>query len=183
MRKRAKRIYGILLSMSMLLTLLSVPVWAAEPVETGCEQIQEQGLAQEQKQIQEQGQTQEQMQIHEHTQGCYTLTENCVHEHTAECYPQTTGTDTVSGNNITKTVEAQPTECAHVCSEESGCITKEWNCGYNTENNGTLAVVGASQGTGTVEDAETEAETVTVESVQAMIDTLPAAEEISIGNA
>lgn len=183
MRKRAKRIYGILLSMSMLLTLLSVPVWAAEPVETGCEQIQEQGLAQEQKQIQEQGQTQEQMQIHEHTQGCYTLTENCVHEHTAECYPQTTGTGTVSGNNITKTVEAQPTECAHVCSEESGCITKEWNCGYNTENNGTLAVVGASQGTGTVEDAETEAETVTVESVQAMIDALPAAEEISIGNA
>ena len=151
MRKRAKRIYGILLSMSMLLTLLSVPVWAAEPVETGCEQIQEQGLAQEQKQIQEQG--------------------------------QTTGTGTVSGNNITKTVEAQPTECAHVCSEESGCITKEWNCGYNTENNGTPAVVGASQGTGTVEDAETEAETVTVESVQAMIDALPAAEEINIGNA
>ena len=96
---------------------------------------------------------------------------------------QTTGTGTVSGNNITKTVEAQPTECAHVCSEESGCITKEWNCGYNTENNGTPAVVGASQGTGTVEDAETEAETVTVESVQAMIDALPAAEEINIGNA
>lgn len=30
--KRAKRIYGILLSMGMLLTLLSVPVWAAEPL-------------------------------------------------------------------------------------------------------------------------------------------------------
>ena len=32
MRKRAKRIYGILLSMGMLLTLLSVPVLAAEPL-------------------------------------------------------------------------------------------------------------------------------------------------------
>ena len=165
MRKRAKRIYGILLSMSMLLMLLSVPAWAAEPVETGA------------------GYEQKQEQIHEHTEDCYTLTENCMHEHTAECYPQTMGTGTVSGNNITETVEAQPTECTHVCSEESGCITKEWNCGYNGENNGVPATVGASQSTGTVEAAEQEAETVTVESVQAMIDALPDAEEISADNA
>ena len=175
MRKRAKRIYGILLSMSMLLTLLSVPVWAAEPIETGT------GYEQEQKQIQEEGQTQ--APEHEHTQGCYTLTENCIHEHTSECCPQTTGTGTVSGNNITETVEAQPTECAHVCSEESGCITKEWNCGYNTENNETPAAVGTTQGTGTAKAAEQETETVTVESVQAMIDALPDAEEISTNNA
>ena len=167
----------------MLLTLLSVPVWAAEPIETGTgyeqeqKQIQEQGQTQEQKQIQEQGQTQEQMQTqgqeegqtqapeHEHTQGCYTLTENCVHEHTLECYPQTTGTGTVSGNNITETVETQPTACTHVCSEENGCITKEWYCGYNTENNETPAAVGTTQGTGTAKAAEQETETVTVESV------------------
>ena len=201
MRKKTKRIYGILLSTSMLLTLLSVPVWAAEPIETGTgyeqeqKQIQEQGQTQEQKQIQEQGQTQEQMQTqgqeegqtqapeHEHTQGCYTLTENCVHEHTLECYPQTTGTGTVSGNNITETVETQPTACTHVCSEENGCITKEWNCGYNTENNETPAAVGTTQGTGTAKAAEQETETVTVESVQAMIDALPDAEEISTNNA
>ena len=161
MRKRAKRIYGILLSMSMLLTLLSVPAWAAEPVETGV------GYELE----------------HEHTQGCYTLTENCIHEHTSECCPQTTGTGTVSGNDVMETVEAQPTECAHVCSEESGCITKEWNCGYNTENNETPAAVGTTQGTGTAKAAEQETETVTVESVQAMIDALPDAEEISTNNA
>ncbi len=59
MRKKTKRFYGILLSTSMLLTLLSVPVWAAEPIETGT------GYEQEQKQIQEQGQTQEQKQIQE----------------------------------------------------------------------------------------------------------------------
>ena len=165
MRKRAKRIYGILLSMSMLLTLLSVPVWAAEPVETGA------------------GYEQKQEQIHEHTEDCYTLTENCIYEHTSECCPQTTGTGTVSGNNITETVEAQPTACTHVCSEENGCITKEWNCGYNTENNETPAAVGTTQGTGTVEAAEQETETVTVESVQAMINALPDAEEISTNNA
>ena len=66
MKKRAKRIYGILLSMSMLLTLLSVPVWAAEPIETGAgyeqeqEQMQEQELMQEQEQMQKQEQIQEQ---------------------------------------------------------------------------------------------------------------------------
>ena len=166
----------------MLITLLSVPVWAAEPVETGAgyKQEQKQEHAQEQKQIQEQGQAQNPE--HEHTQGCYTLTKNCVHEHAAECYAQTTGTGTVSGNDIMEVVEAQPTACTHVCSEESGCITKEWNCGYNTENNGTSATVGTTQGTGTVEDAEKEAETVTVESVQAMINALPDAEEISADN-
>ena len=191
MRKKTKRIYGILLSMSMLLTLLSVPVWAAEPVGTGAgyEQKQQQEHEQEQKQIQEKKQIQEQEGSaqnpeHEHTEDCYTLTKNCIHEHTTECYPQNagTGTGTVSGNDVTETVEAQPTECTHVCSEESGCITKEWNCGYNGENNGAPATVEASQSTGTVEAAEQEAETVTVESVQAMIDALPDAEEISSDN-
>ena len=66
MRKKVKRIYGILLSMGMLLTLLSVPVWAAEPIETGAgyeqeqEQMQEQELMQEQEQMQKQEQIQEQ---------------------------------------------------------------------------------------------------------------------------
>lgn len=181
MRKRTKRIYVILLSMSMFLTLLSVPARAAEPIETGQEQkqIQKQGEAQEQMQTQGQAQNLE----HEHTQGCYTLTKNCVHEHTSDCYPQTTETGTVSGNDVMEVVEAQPTACTHVCSEEGGCITKEWNCGYNGENNGVPATVGTSQGTGTVEAAEQEAETVTVESVQAMINALPDAEEISADNA
>ena len=88
MRKRTNRIYGILLSMSMLLTLISVPVWAAEPVETEAgfeqeqeqqqkqpqeqkqtqEQEQKQTQEQEQKQIQEQKQTQEQRQTQEQKQ-------------------------------------------------------------------------------------------------------------------
>ncbi len=148
MRKRAKQIYGILLSMSMFLTLLSVPVRAAEPIETGAgyeqKQEQQQEQEQEQKQIQEQEQTQEQGEgqtqnpEHEHTEACYTLTENCVHEHTPECYPQTTGTGTVSGNDVMETVEAQPTECAHICSEESGCISRRFSCPFEKESSGEL---------------------------------------------
>ena len=68
MRKRAKQIYGILLSMSMLLTLLSVPVWAAEPIETGAGYEQEQEQMQKQKQPQEQKQPQQQEQPQEKKQ-------------------------------------------------------------------------------------------------------------------
>ncbi|MCI6919221.1 MAG: InlB B-repeat-containing protein, partial [Lachnospiraceae bacterium] len=128
MRKGTKRIYGILLCMSMLLTLLSVPARAAEPVETGA--------GYEQKQEQQQGQTQNPE--HEHTQGCYMLIENCVHEHTLECYPQTTGAGTVSGNDVMETVEDQPTECTHVCSEESGCISRRLSCPFEKESSGEL---------------------------------------------
>ena len=128
MRKGTNRIYGILLCMSMLLTLLSVPARAAEPVETGA--------GYEQKQEQQQGQTQNPE--HEHTQGCYMLIENCVHEHTLECYPQTTGAGTVSGNDVMETVEDQPTECTHVCSEESGCISRRLSCPFEKESSGEL---------------------------------------------
>ena len=142
MRKRAKRIYGILLSMSMLLTLLSVPVWAAEPIETGA------GYEQEQEQPQEQGQTQQQEegQAHEYTETCDTLTKNCVHEHTSECYPQTTGTGTVSGNDAMESEEAQPTACTHVCSEESSGINVE-----NTLRTNELPIVMAPNNPGDVE--------------------------------
>lgn len=158
MRKKVKRIYGILLSMGMLLTLLSVPVWAAEPVKTEAgyeqeqerqqKQPQEQKQMQEQEQIQEQGQTQQQEegQAHEYTETCDTLTKNCVHEHTSECYPQTTGTGTVSGNDAMESEEAQPTACTHVCSEESSGINVE-----NTLRTNELPIVMAPNNLGDVE--------------------------------
>ena len=99
-KKRGKlrfTIYCILLSISMLLTLLSVPALAAEPVETGA------GYEQEQEQQQEQTQEQEQEQQQE----------------------QTTGTGTVSGNDAMESEEAQPTACTHVCGEESSGINVE----------------------------------------------------------
>ena len=57
---------------------------------------------------------------HEHTDDCYTLVTQCVHEHTAECYSD--GILPAEGEE--KAADA----CTHVCSEESGCITKELNC-------------------------------------------------------
>lgn len=41
----------------------------------------------------------------------------CVHVHTAECYGDAAEIATMS-----QTGELEPTECAHVCSVESGCI-------------------------------------------------------------
>ena len=135
MRKRKRRklrftIYCIWLSISMLLTLLSVPALAAEPVETGA------GYEQEQ----------EQQQTHEYIETCDTLTKSCVHEHTSECYPQTTGTGTVSGNDALESEEAQPTACTHVCSEESSGINVE-----NTLRANELPIVMAPNNSGDVE--------------------------------
>ena len=150
MRKRAKRIYGILLSMGMLLTLVSMPVWAAETVETGAgyeqEQEQEQKEIQEQEQKEIQQQEEVQAQTHEYTETCDTLTKSCVHEHTSECYPQTTGTGTVSGNDALESEEAQPTACTHVCSEESSGINVE-----NTLRANGLPIVMAPNNSGDVE--------------------------------
>lgn len=56
---------------------------------------------------------------HEHTEECYTQATKCVHEHMAECY---------SG-------ETTEPICGHVCSEESGCITKELNCNHEHDEN------------------------------------------------
>ena len=162
MRKRKKRIYAMLLCICMVLSLISAPVSAAETGEAAGS--------------------------HEHTSECYTWTEQCTHEHTPECYPQ----DSVSGNEATPSEAKEPAWCTHVCSEESGCITKELNCQYDSESDSTPATVGTSQGNKTNEDSEREMEAatpsnaqkaVTVERVQAMIDALPSAEEITEDNA
>lgn len=59
---------------------------------------------------------------HEHTDDCYRLVEKCVHKHTADCYPE----DNTDG--VATPSDAEPTECGHVCSEETGCIRKVLNC-------------------------------------------------------
>ena len=78
---------------------------------------------------------------HEHTDDCYTEVTDCVHEHTEDCYPQ----NSVSGNNATSSNADEPTECTHVCSEESGCITKELNCQH--EHDGECGYSPAIEGT------------------------------------
>ncbi|MFR5293462.1 MAG: hypothetical protein ACLTF6_01470 [Clostridium sp.] len=162
MKKRKKRIYAMLLCVCMVLSLISAPVSAAE---TG-------GTAGS----------------HEHTSECYTWTEQCTHEHTPECYSE----DSISENEATPSEAEEPVLCPHICSEESGCITKEWNCQYDSESGAPPAAVGTSQGNKTNEDEEREMEAATpsnvqkavaVERVQAMIDALPNAEKITEDNA
>lgn len=141
---------------------------------------------------------------HEHTGDCYTLVTSCVHEHTDECYPA----ESVSGNTATpsETEEQEPTECTHVCSEESGCITEVLDCKHEHKVNGGLGrdeacgYTPATQGTpctyvceicnpqdsGETGGAGTEEEPAApgsaidsaVTDVQAMIDALPTTEEL-----
>lgn len=103
-KKQRERIYAALLCICMMLSLVSVPVLAAE---------MRKGAG-----------------SHEHTRECYTWTEKCIHEHAPECYPQKDTTEQV----VTPSDAVEPTECSHVCSEENGCITKELNCQYDSES-------------------------------------------------
>ena len=125
---------------------------------------------------------------HEHTEDCYTLVTECVHEHDEDCYSE----ESVSGNEATPSgaQKREPTECTHACSEESGCITKELNCQH--EHDDECGYSPAAEGTpcgyvcelcGAGDNTPSNAEAVTVASVQAMIDALPNAEEITEDNA
>lgn len=63
---------------------------------------------------------------HEHAEDCYILVEKCVHKHTEECYPEEdVSDDTASPSDGDK---AEPSECGHECSEESGCIKEKLDC-------------------------------------------------------
>ena len=74
---------------------------------------------------------------HEHTEEkhfgeeCYKTVTECVHEHTDECYPETGETEESTGKGNATPSDAgnrEPSLCTHVCSEESGCITKILDC-------------------------------------------------------
>lgn len=74
---------------------------------------------------------------HVHTEECYTSVTQCVHTHTEQCYSD--GVLPAEGE------EKTPDVCAHVCSAETGCITKaldckhvhDENCGYAPATAGT----------------------------------------------
>ena len=57
---------------------------------------------------------------------------SCVYEHGPECYPvQSVSENTAALPEAEEPAEAvEPTACTHVCSEESGCITKVPDCGH-----------------------------------------------------
>ena len=57
---------------------------------------------------------------HAHGEDCYEVTTQCVHSHDESCY-----TDPA----IMEAGE-EPDACAHVCAEETGCVTKALNCAH-----------------------------------------------------
>ena len=177
-----KRILSILLICCMVLTMLPATALAEESGQTGGG-VTASGLCEHHPAHDDEcGYTEGTAGTpcsHEHTDDCYTEVTGCVHEHTEDCYPQ----NSVSGNNATSSNADEPTECTHVCSEESGCITKQLNCqhehdedcGYTPATAGTpcgyVCEICGAEGNA--------AEAMTVECVQAMIDALPDAEEIT----
>ena len=80
---------------------------------------------------------------HEHSEECYTTVTNCTHTHTEDCYPvldssipddEATSSDDESVEDTIPSEAAKPTECSHVCSEESGCIKQELDCRHEHDD-------------------------------------------------
>ena len=114
MEQKWKRPLALLLSVAMMFSMSGTPVYAAD-METGASAVCPHHVHDETC-----GYSEGTPCTHEHTDDCYTLVTQCVHEHTAECYSD--GMLPAAGEE--KAADA----CTHVCSEESGCITKELNC-------------------------------------------------------
>lgn len=114
MKQKWKRPLALLLSVAMMFSMSGTPVYAAD-METGASAVCPHHVHDATC-----GYSEGTPCTHEHTDDCYTLVSQCVHEHTAECYSD--GLLPAEGE------EKEADACTHVCSEESGCITKELNC-------------------------------------------------------
>ena len=190
--KLKKRILSLLLCGAMLFSLCSQSVLAEENGQAGGVTIGTSGLCEHHPEHNADCGYTEGIEgtpcNHEHTEDCYTLVTECVHEHDEDCYSE----EGVSGNEATPSgaQKREPTECTHECSEQSGCITKELNCQH--EHDDECGYSPAAEGTpcgyvcelcGAGDNTPSNAEAVTVASVQAMINALPSAEAITEENA
>ena len=141
-----KRLTAALLCLCLLFTLLPATAFAEGEADSGTPPVQS-ALCEHHPQHDEScGYTEGTAEIpcsHEHTEDCYTLVTSCVHEHGPECYPA----ESVSENTATPSEpeEAEPTACTHVCSEESGCITKTLDCKHQHDE--ACGYVPATEGT------------------------------------
>ena len=85
---------------------------------------------------------------HEHTEDCYPLVNKCIHEHDESCYPVLEGSVSENTATSSEVEEAQPTECTHECSEESGCIKKKLSCPHERgEHDDSRGYIPATEGT------------------------------------
>ena len=193
-----RRILSLLLCGAMLFSLCSQVVFAEASAQTTSAAISTDGLCEHHPEHDDEcGYTEGEAGTpcaHEHRDDCYTEVVECVHEHDEDCYPEME--DSISDNDATPSNAAkrEPENCPHICDEDSGCITRELNCqhehddecGYFPATEETpcgfvCKICGAEDNTKTATPSNAEA--VTVASVQAMIDALPDAEEIGKDNA
>lgn len=129
MKRKWKRTLSVLLSIAMLFSMTGMnTVFATE----GSPTMVASGLCEHHTEHSEEvcGYTEGTPEVpcaHEHMDECYKEVTECVHEHTDNCY---SAEDSVSDNDATPSdaTPKEPTECTHVCSEESGCVTKELDC-------------------------------------------------------
>ena len=124
-----RTLLSLLLCLSMVLTMLPAPAFAAEG-KTGARASETGGLCEHHPKHDEAcGYTEGAAEIpcsHEHTEECYSLITRCVHEHTAECYPAERVSENADG--LSEAENTAPTECIHACTEKSGCILQTSDC-------------------------------------------------------
>ena len=124
-----RTLLSLLLCLSMVLTMLPAPAFAAEG-KTGARASETGGLCEHHPKHDEAcGYTEGTAEIpcsHEHTEECHSLITRCVHAHTAECYPAESVSENADG--LSEAENAAPTECVHGCTEKSGCILQASDC-------------------------------------------------------
>lgn len=137
-----KRLFAAFVCLCMIVSLLPTMAFAEAGVQDSGIVTSASGLCEHHTQHDEScGYTEGTAEIpcsHEHTEDCYTLVTKCVHTHTEDCYP---ADDTATPSDA----EEKEPVCGHVCSEESGCITKALDCKH--EHDETCGYVPATEGT------------------------------------
>lgn len=138
--QRKKRAFILLLCGAMLFSLCSPSIYAEEDAPAGSIGIGADGLCVHHPRHDESCGYSEGERgtpcTHRHTEACYISVTKCIHVHDESCYPETD--DSISGRDATPAdaEKKEPTDCTHVCSEESGCITKKLNCRHTHKAGG-----------------------------------------------
>ena len=141
-----KRLTAALLCLCLLFTLLPATAFAEGEADSGLSPVQSTLCKHHPQHDESCGYTEGTAEIpcsHKHTEDCYTFVTECVHEHTAECYPSESASESIA--TPSETEEAEPPECIHECSEESGCIIKTLDCKH--EHDEACGYVPATEGT------------------------------------
>lgn len=138
MKKMRRRLFAAVLAVVVSVTMPGMPsyVWAEEETQGENEEATTGICKHHPEHTEDCGYSKEQPCTHEHDEDCYETVENCVHVHGPECYleveegeSKVLGDGEDSDDERSSVQESRKIEnCSHVCTEESGCITRVLNC-------------------------------------------------------